>query len=151
MYKEADRRISKSPRNTRKSLVNLFQTADRLITIDSDNVKRQLYRTYQMVQAIISLLPTKEKFQVRCYALRSITAEQREQIFEAIPAYRKIYDLCLATGEMGVRLCDLPKEVLPPDDPAILMPLIGFRPEEVQEEVERQKNKNPNKTIRDTE
>jgi hypothetical protein len=151
MYKEADRKLSESPRSTRKSFMKLFRENDRLITIDGELVKKQLYRGYNTLQAIISLLPPKEKFQVRCYGLRSITAEKRELIFEAIPAYRKIYDLCLSTGEMGVRLCDLPPEVLPPDDPAILLPLIGFSPEEVQEALERQKNKNPNNTIRDTE
>jgi hypothetical protein len=131
--------------------MKLFRENDRLVTIDGEIVRKQLYRGYNTIQAIISLLPPKEKFQVRCYGLRSITAEQRELIFKAIPAYRRIYDLCLATGEMGVRLCDLPPEVLPTDDPAVLLPLIGFSPEEVQEVLGRQKNKNPNNTILTTE
>jgi hypothetical protein len=80
------------------------------------------------MMAIVSLLPAQERFQVLCYGLRSITDEQRTALFGAMPEMRKIYELCLASGEMGKRLDELPPEVLPPDDPGILMPLIRESP-----------------------
>jgi hypothetical protein len=125
MYKEVDRRLSEAPRKTRKSFMALLRENDRLVTIDPTRVKQELYRGFGAINAIISLLPQKEKFQVWCYGLRSLSEEQRLAIFEVVPAYEKIYALCLASGEMGLKLSDLPPETLPPDDPATLLPIVN--------------------------
>lgn len=58
-----------------------------------------------------------EKFQVMCYALRHMIPEKREILFEMIPSMRNVYSACLAKGELGKRLDELPRELLPPDDP----------------------------------
>ena len=42
--------------------------------------------------------------------------ENRKTLFEMIPNMRGIYSACLAKGELGKRLDELPRELLPPDD-----------------------------------
>ncbi|HZE23121.1 MAG TPA: hypothetical protein VE054_03940, partial [Blattabacteriaceae bacterium] len=56
-------------------------------------------------------------FQVMCYALRHMKPDKRETLFKMIPSMRSVYFGCLAKGEMGRRLDELPRELLPPDDP----------------------------------
>jgi hypothetical protein len=128
MYKEADRVISDSHRKTRKSFLALFRDEDRLVTVKPSAVKRQITRGANLIQAQVSLLPPKERFQVTCYGLRSLTNEQREIIFGLVPHYREIYDRCLATGETGMRLADVPRELVI-DDPKIIFPLVGLAPD----------------------
>jgi len=41
---------------------------------------------------------------------------KREVLFGMNPSMRTTYAACLAKGEMGRRLDELPKEMLPPDD-----------------------------------
>ena len=77
-----------------------------------------------MTFAMMAHLPPKEEFQALCYAIRSITDDQRQALFQALPAWREVYEKCVACGEMGKRLDELPPEVLPPDDPELLMPTV---------------------------
>ena len=128
LYKEGDRVLSESSREPRGSFVALLRDGDRLIKIAPEELIRAAFTPTKAMMAIVSLLPAQERFQVLCYGLRSITDEQRTALFGAMPEMRKIYELCLASGEMGKRLDELPPEVLPPDDPGILMPLIRESP-----------------------
>ena len=124
MYKEADRRLSGSARRPRGSFVALLRENDRLMTISPKSLQRKAFQPAAMTFAIIEHLPPKEKFQVLCHALRSLSDEKREILFASIPDWREIYQMCLACGEMGKRLDELPPEVLPPDDPELLMPTV---------------------------
>ena len=67
--------------------------------------------------AMLGHLPALEKFQVMCYALRHMKPENRETLFDMSPSMRDVYSACIAKGEMGRRLDELPRELLPPDDP----------------------------------
>ncbi|SFS07594.1 Protein of unknown function [Granulicella pectinivorans] len=122
MYKEVDREIRNSSRPPRGSFLALWRDSDQLMTIDPDTAKRQVSRGAAAITAIISFLPPVEKFQVWCYGLRSLSEDQRLAIFGVIPEFQKIYAMCLASGEMGKRLADLPPDAMPPDDPDLLMP-----------------------------
>lgn len=132
MYKEADRLLSGSPRQTRKSFLALLRENDQLVTIKPEAMKEEVGRGMQLILAITSLLPPREKFQVLCYGLRPITAEQRETIFGIIPELRNVYRDCIACGEMGKRLEQLPPEVMPPDD--LVLRLMKSPPPEREEE-----------------
>jgi hypothetical protein len=117
MYKEADRLIREAPRPPRGSFLALFRGQDRLVTIKQDSMKREVTRGMQVLMAMLGHLPEAEKFQVMCYALRHMIPEKREILFEMIPSMRNVYSACLAKGELGKRLDELPRELLPPDDP----------------------------------
>jgi hypothetical protein len=117
MYKEADRLIREAPRPARGSFLALFRGQDRLVTIKQDSVKREVTRGMQVIMATVGHLPEAEKFQVICYALRHMKPENRETLFEITPSMRGIYSACLAKGELGKRLDELPRELFPPDDP----------------------------------
>lgn len=116
MYKEADRQLSGSARPPRGSFLALFRDHDQLVTVDADQLKQQVTRGMQINMEMLNYLPPKEKFQVICYALRRMKEHNREVLFEMSPPMRNVYNACLATGEMGRRLDDLPRELLPPDD-----------------------------------
>jgi hypothetical protein len=124
MYKEADRRLSGAARRPRGSFAALLRDNDRLMTIDPNSLQRKAFQPVAMTFAIVEHLPPKERFQVLCYAIRSITDEQRRALFQAVPAWREVYETCVACGEMGKRLDELPPEVLPPDNPELLMPTV---------------------------
>jgi hypothetical protein len=117
MYKEADRLLSGATRPPRESFLALFRDRDRLVTIDSAGMKKEVTRGAQIHMAMLGHLPPKEKFQVMCYALRHMKEKNREILFEMIPAMKNVYSACIATGEMGKRLDEMPKYLLPPDDP----------------------------------
>lgn len=117
MYKEADRLISDAPRPPRGSFLALFRDGDRLVTIKQDAIKREITRGMQINLAMLGHLPPQEKFQVLCYALRHMKPENREVLFNMNPNVRAVYSACIASGEMGKRLDELPRELLPPDDP----------------------------------
>ena len=116
MYKEADRKLSGSARPPRGSFLALFRDHDRLVTANADQIKQQVTRGMQINMAMLNYLPPKEKFQVMCYALRHMKEHNREVLFEMSPPMRNVYNACLATGEMGRRLDELHRELLPPDD-----------------------------------
>jgi Protein of unknown function (DUF3800) len=117
MYKEADRQLSGAARPSRGSFLALWRDHDRLVTISPDAIKRQLQRGMQINWVMVEHLPPREKFQVMCYALRHMKENNREVLFGMNPAMRNVYNACLALGEMGMRLDELPRELLPPDDP----------------------------------
>jgi hypothetical protein len=104
-----------------------------LTTIDSEAVKRQVTRGTNFIWAVVSLLPVRERFQTLCYGLRSITDQQRKVLFGAMPPLRKVYELCIASGEMGKRFDEWPPESLPPDDPALILPLMNWIKDETSE------------------
>lgn len=114
MYKEADRVLSSAARPTRGSFLALLRDNDRLVTIDPDAMKKEVARGAQINMAMLGHLPPKEKFQVMCYALRHMKETNREVLFDLIPSLRNVYGACIATGEMGKRLDELPRELLPP-------------------------------------
>jgi hypothetical protein len=117
MYKEADRVLSSAARPPRGSFLALLRDNDRLVTIDPDAMKKEVIRGMQINMAMLGHLPPKEKFQVMCYALRHMKEKNREVLFGMIPSLRNVYSACIAKGEMGKRLDELPRELLPPDDP----------------------------------
>jgi hypothetical protein len=117
MYKEADRLLSNSERGTRGSFLALLRDHDRLVTIKPEPIKRQVIRGMQINMAMLNYLPPQQKFEVMCYALRAMKEKNREVLFEMNPAMRNVYAACIARGEMGKRLDELPRELLPPDDP----------------------------------
>jgi len=121
MYKEMDRVLSESPRSSRKSFLALFRDGDRLTTVSNDVLKDSLAEGANAIWAIVSLLPPMFRFKVMCYGLRSVTDEQREAMFSASPFVREIWRMCEASGEMGMRLDEVPEEFMPPDDPDLLM------------------------------
>jgi len=116
MYKEADRLICEAPRPARGSFLALFRGQDRLVTIKQASLQREVTRGMQIIMAMLGHLPEAEKFQVTCYALRHMKSEHRETLFEMVPSMRGIYSACLEKGEVGKRLDELPRELLPPDD-----------------------------------
>jgi len=124
----------------------LFRGEDRLVTVAPDSVRRQIARGANLIQAQVSLLPPKEKFQVTCYGLRSLTDEQREAIFGLLPHYRKIYESCIAKGELGRRLADIPPELVT-DDPAIIFPLIGLAPDGTRKDSDRKGDLDPDLSL----
>ena len=141
IYKELDRRISSSPRATRASLLALVRDDDRLCTITSNGLREHLRRGASVIEAMVNYLPPTERFKVRCYGLRSLTDEQREQVFSAIPAFQEIWRLCIASGEMGMRLDEVDPKLLPPDDPDLISRLVSetfFSNVEVIEEREQE-------------
>jgi hypothetical protein len=117
MYKEADRLLSNSERGTRGSFLALLRDHDRLVTINPEPIKQQVIRGMQINMAMLDYLPTQQKFEVMCYALRAMKQRNREVLLEMNPAMRNVYAACLAMGEMGKRLDEMPRELLPPDDP----------------------------------
>jgi hypothetical protein len=116
MYKEADRLLSGSQRSLRKSFSALWRENDQLVTIDPIAMKRQVTHGMNLISAVRSLLPPRERFQVTCYSLRSLSEEKRETLFGMIPELRNVYKACIASGEMGKRLDQLPPEIMPSDD-----------------------------------
>jgi hypothetical protein len=124
MYKEVDRKVSASPRATRATLVSVLRNGDRLSTITSNALRSHLARGAAFIEAQVNYLPPLEQFKVRCYGLRSLNDEQRESIFSAVPGYRKLWSHCLATGEVGMRLDEVDRKLLPPDDPKLLFDLM---------------------------
>lgn len=116
MYREADRVLSHAARPPRGSFLALFRNDDRLVTIKRELPEREVGRGMQIPFAMLGHLPPTEKFQVMCYALRHMTPGNREILFGMNPFMRNIYAACLAKGEMGKRLDELPRELLPPDD-----------------------------------
>ncbi len=81
MYKEADRTISNAPRPPRGSFLALFRNeTDRLGTIKEEALKHEVRRGMQIHAATLDHLPSKEKFQVMCYALRRMKPENRETL-----------------------------------------------------------------------
>ena len=116
MYKEADRMLSGAARPPRGSFLALFRTDDRLVTIKREVPEKEVHRGMQILFSMLGHLPPTEKFQVMCYALRHMDTNNREVLFGMIPSMRNVYAACLAKREMGRRLDELPKELLPPDD-----------------------------------
>ena len=86
MYKEADRTISNAPRPPRGSFLALFRNeTDRLGTIKEEALKHEVRRGMQIHAATLDHLPSKEKFQVMCYALRRMKPENRETLLRDDP------------------------------------------------------------------
>jgi hypothetical protein len=131
MYKEADRLLSGAARPQRASFLALFREHDRLVTIDSAGMKKEVTRGAQMHMAMLEHLPPKEKFQVMCYALRHMEEKNRKILFEMIPSMQNVYRACIAKGEMGKRLDEMPRELLPPDDPQWFLSRIDRQNEDV--------------------
>jgi hypothetical protein len=117
MYKEADRLISNAQRAPRGSFLALFRGDDRLVTIRQDAIRQEITKGMQINLAMLGHLPAQEKFQVLCYALRHMKPENREVLFNMNPSIQAVYSACIASGEMGKRLDELSRELLPPDDP----------------------------------
>jgi hypothetical protein len=124
MYKELDRKISGSPRSTRASLLALFREGDRLGTITQKTLIDHVTQGASVIEAFINFLPREERFKLRCYGLRSLSEQQREALFGALPAYEDIWRMCLAKGEMGKRLSEVDPKLLPPDDPELIFNLM---------------------------
>jgi hypothetical protein len=131
MYKEMDRLLSQSERRTRGSFVALFRENDRLGTVKEDPIKDQILRTIKYDFARITLLPPREKFQILCAKLRSVTDFQRDTLFEMMPALRTVYASCIESEELGVRWDELPPGSVPPEDPSVLLPLMCLSFEEL--------------------
>lgn len=124
MYKELDRVISKASRPARRSMLALYRTGDRIGTIDQKYLRAQLQRGASMLEAIVSYLPPVEQFKVRCFQLRLLTDAKRETVFSILPSMRKVYEMCLACGELGKSLKDIDPKLLPPDDPELMASLM---------------------------
>jgi len=116
MYKEADRQLSGSKRAPRGSFQALFRGSDRLATIDPKPIHQEVTRGMRIHFAILDSLPPPERFQVMCHALRAMSDENRETLFGMLPPMRNIFAACIARGEMGKRVDELPKELLPSDE-----------------------------------
>lgn len=117
MYREADRMIAGAERPPRGSFLALFRSHDRLGTINPGTLKKEVVRGAQIHWAALSNLPPKEKFLVMCYALRGMDEKNREVFFDMFPSFRDIYSTCITSHEMGIPINELPRELLPPDDP----------------------------------
>jgi hypothetical protein len=77
---------------------------------------------------MLEYLPPQQKFEVMCYALRAMKDRNRDVLLEMYPAMRNVYAACIARGEMGKRLDELPRELLPPDDPEYFLSRITHPP-----------------------
>jgi hypothetical protein len=125
IYKELDRKISQSPRATRESLMALYREEnDRIGTIDVNHLRNHLGRGAALIEAQVQYLSPELQFKVRCFGLRSLTEEKRETLFTVNPAFRELWRLCLATGELGMPLGEVDPKFLPPNDPELLRELM---------------------------